>query len=487
MKEEVLRLDHVSRQVDGRQCLDDFTLQMYQGEILGLLGIDSLGQGELLEILTQNLPLDYGRIYFLEVLVNSYAYSDGSYNKIGIVERHSRLVEDLTIADNIFVLRRGFRKYFIRRKTLNRQLQLYTNELGIELVGDERVAKLSPYRRYLSELVRCMITGMKLVVIKDLSNQISRIELIHFHQLLRHFAGQGTSFLYMANHHEECFKICDRIALMEKGRIVKIFDQRQFERRYFVPFYAPAYSVFETKPCQVKASEEVLAFDQVYQQELKNISFSVQQGECIVIMDMNNTLSGEMIDLLLGERKPYSGQIRYLKKNYRTDYFHTAIKQGIGFINQYPLTSMLYSELTPMENLCFLLNQRFCYWLPKRYKKSIFQEFTQLMGESLGKSSLQDLSVLERYDLIYYRHYLAKPKLLICIQPFADADMYVRSRIVKHIEELKSRGVAVVILAVNLSDSLIPADRLLIFKSGALMQEFSRSEFLYFNRESTVL
>jgi ribose transport system ATP-binding protein len=101
------------------------------------------GAGSLIRLLCQNVPIHYGYVYFQGNLVNNYEHSSMSVNKVSVIEQRSRLVEDLTVADNIFVLRRGFKQYLIHPRILEEQLARFTEELHIHIDANEPVANLS--------------------------------------------------------------------------------------------------------------------------------------------------------------------------------------------------------------------------------------------------------------------------------------------------------------------------------------------------------
>ena len=123
MKEEVLRMDRVTYLEQGVTELNHFCLTIDAGEIVGLIPVNDTGITSLFKLLRQNLPIHYGYVYYHSQLVNHWQHSDGSYNRIALIENRSGLADDLTVADNVFVLRQGFKKRVIRRKVLSRQLQ----------------------------------------------------------------------------------------------------------------------------------------------------------------------------------------------------------------------------------------------------------------------------------------------------------------------------------------------------------------------------
>jgi ribose transport system ATP-binding protein len=79
--------------------------------------------------------------------------------------------------------------------------------------------------------------------------------------------------------------------------------------------------------------------------------------------------------------------------------------------------------------------------------------------------------------LIYYRVHLLNPKIVFVVQPFSNADMYVRRHIIHLIRILKRKGIAVVILAVSISDSFHVADRLLLLEEGTIKEEYFPDTF----------
>ena len=82
MKQEILRMSHVTLIDDGMTKLDDFNLYVYAGEIMGLLCQNAHGRDTLLRVITENAPIHYGYIYFRETLVNNYRHSAGGRNAV---------------------------------------------------------------------------------------------------------------------------------------------------------------------------------------------------------------------------------------------------------------------------------------------------------------------------------------------------------------------------------------------------------------------
>lgn len=478
MKEEILRLERVTQIVDGVTLLDNFNLHIFKGEIMGLVCINAHGQEALLQLLCQNVPIHYGHVYFQETPVNNYEHSSMSMNRVAVIEKRSRLVEDLTVADNIFVLRRGFRKYLINNKKLNAQFELFAEELGISISGDVLVSQLSFFEKCIVELLKAVVTGIKLIVIRDVSNFISAADLKKIHDLIRYYSKQGISFLYICNHYEEAIKICDRISIMENEKVVKVLDKREYRDEIFTP-YTLDFSHIDSPSISKAGRDGVLKFQNVSTENIRNMNFTIEKGECAVFLDMNNTVLTDMVQLMLSEIRPSSGKI--LLGGINCTGKQIDLKKSVCIIQENPINSMIFKEMSYIDNLCFLMDKKLPnLWLNKNFKKSIIQEYEPLIGEDIYAGDIADLMPVSLYNLIYYRVHLYNPEVVLCVQPFSGADMYLRHHLLELINQLRKKKISVIILAVSLSDALAVADRLMVIEQGELRKEYNSHEFHFF-------
>ena len=139
---------------------------------------------------------------------------------------------------------------------------------------------------------------------------------------------------------------------------------------------------------------------------------------------------------------------------------------------------MIFPELDYMNNLCICLAEKVpSIWHDHRLRNSIFREYASVLGEEVFYMPVENLSEKQKYQLVYTRILLQKPEILFCIQPFMGADLVHRMYIWSMLEKFLDKGISVVILSLNLSDSLAMADRLLILDKGGRGGELQREEF----------
>ena len=178
----------------------------------------------LFSLLTQNLPLRYGYVYYHEKLVNDWHDRWRGNNRISVIRNESCLAKDLTVADNIFVLRSGFKKWHIRPYILRDQLIPFIQEIGVPIRADAYIDSLTTFQRFVVELLKAVVAGSRLIVLDNVDAFISESELAKLQEILLHYAEKGISFLYLSAHFEETLRFCHRTALMSNGRLLKCFN-----------------------------------------------------------------------------------------------------------------------------------------------------------------------------------------------------------------------------------------------------------------------
>ncbi len=478
MKREILRMERVTYVEQGNMKLKNFNMAIYEGEIVGLVPINNLGLDALLQLLQKNLPLYYGYVYYRDHMVNWWGQSNREWNRISIIKNESILAENMTVADNIFVLRPGFKKWLIQKRVLKLQLAPFLEEIGVDISPDTYVSDLTRFEKIVVELLKAAIAGNRLVALYDVNTFISGMELERLHQMIRDYAKRGISFLYITAHFEETKRLCERTAMFTNGRIIKYlypakegsnemflcglegFDsqiRKQRERHISSQKGGPAF--------QVKALSTYF---------IQDLSFSVSSGECLILQDLDNRIFDDLVDVLSGKEQPQSGKIQIEGRETRCKY-----DRRVAIIREFPAKKMLFSYMSYLDNLCFTLDHRLPgIWNSARMRKSIYQECSLIQQQSdLSRGSVDKLTRRQKYDLIYARILLQNPKVVFCVQPFNGAEMSLRIHICELLEMLLDKGIAVVILAVNLADSLALADRLIKIKDGKNFLEYAREDF----------
>lgn len=359
-----------------------------------------------------------GYVYYQGKRVNDWREPRGGSNRISVIRNESCLAKDLTVADNIFVLRPGFRKWLIQPRVLEAQLIPFIQETGVPIRADAYIDELTTFQRFVVELLKAVVAGSRLIVLENVDAFISDSELAKLQEILTHYAGKGIAFLYLSAHFEETLRFCHRTALMSTGHILKYFDLGDIQKSQL------------SLPCAEDYDRWVRA--------------RPEKGQ-----------------LLVGGRPLSSGRDR-----------------AIAVVQERPTQTMLFPGMSYMDNLCFSMDHSFPHiWTDRGMRRSIREEYAPLLGAEVFDRRVDDLTDRQKYDLVFTRLLLQRPRVVFCIHPFKKAGVTIRSHIWELIDRLLKKDIAVVILALNLADSLALAHRLVRLRQGRIQETYSREDF----------
>lgn len=476
MREEILRIEKVSKEIDGILYLDNVNFHIFKGEVMGLIPINNHGKSQLIELISQNISIDFGRIYFDENLVNNYEYSNMTNNKVYLIDKRTKLVEDLKVMDNIHVLNHKFDSFIIRKRNLQVKTDQLIKELNINIKTNQYISELSVFEKTLIELVKAVINDVQLIILDEISNFLSVEEVFEFQKLVKYYTEKGISFIYMANHHEEVFDICHRVCLFENGRVTKVINKEEFSDEVIGPFtinFANSSGINESDD-----GSEIFAFKNFTTENLRDISFSLKRGECITILDINNKGIQDIVQILSGKISPIKGNIILDSERVEKVTPYNMLVNKITYIPENPVDEILFHDMSYLDNLTFLLDYKLDRRIINRNVfKSIKEEYRYIVGKDIDEGNLQNLSKKSLYNLVYLRTLLFSPRVVFIMQPFSNADLYLRGRIIELINQLKAKGIGIVILAVSISDTLTVSDRLLVMEKGQILRNYSSENF----------
>ncbi len=467
MRQEIFRMERVTYTEQGIRKLENFNMQIYAGEVMGLIPVNAHGKNAVMKLLQHNLPIYDGYIYYSGELVNSWRGAARKSNRVSIIQAQNRLVKGMTVADNIFVLRQGFRQYVLQTSVLRKQLQPFMQDIGMDISADVRIEKLSAFERVAVELLRAVVAGYRLIVLDEISTFVSHEEMDKLYGIMRHYTEQGFSFLYISSHFEEILRICDRTGFLCNGRLQKVVQERDMSRKTLQEclegYDRQVWGYPESRHLHKTGQEIMLEAEPEGGGKLRRFSFSVREGEGLTLQAQDDRILQECVAFLTGEKSRIVMDGR--RRRVCTD-------REIAVVSAEPAGTMVFPEMSYMDNLCMGLARRMPdVWSGRKIRASIRREYAGVLGDEVFGQSVETLSQRQKYQLIYTRIALQKPRVAFLIQPFMGADMPHRCFIWEMLEQLLDKGIALVLLSVNPLDTWLVAQRTLKLGSRGIFEE----------------
>lgn len=212
---KIIEVNNLTKEYKNIKAIDNLSFDVYEGEILGLLGPNGSGKSTTINSILSLLNFSSGniKIFGEEMKPNSYDIK----NKIGVVFQNVAVFEELNVYDNI----NYFSGLYIKDKKIRKE---YIDD-AIELVGLEEFKKFYP-KQLSGGLLRrlniaCGIAHKpKLIFLDEPTVAVdpqSRNNILDGIKTLR---DRGATIVYTTHYMEEVEIICDRIIILDKGKIL---------------------------------------------------------------------------------------------------------------------------------------------------------------------------------------------------------------------------------------------------------------------------
>jgi branched-chain amino acid transport system ATP-binding protein len=212
----ILAVSHVSKRFGGLRALDDVSLEVRRGEILGLIGPNGAGKTTLFSTLVGLHRIDAGAIRF-----------DGSdvarlkphrLAALGLTKtfQNVALFAEMSVLDNVLVgglLRHALSSARdIARACLER--------VGLSAIAGKRAADLSFPERARVEVARALATQPKLLLLDEVMAALNAAEKREMIGLIRALRDDGLTLIVIEHHMNTIMSLCDRIAALSFGRLI---------------------------------------------------------------------------------------------------------------------------------------------------------------------------------------------------------------------------------------------------------------------------
>ena len=224
-----LTIDGVSKSFGPFRALDDVSLVVADGEFMAILGASGCGKTTLLRQIAGFDKLDTGRILIGDTVVSTLGYHlPPESRRIGIVFQSYALWPHMTVAENVAY---GLTVAGVRNPERSRRVDAALSLVELEGYAARRPALLSGGQRQRVALARCLVTEPSLVLLDEpLANLDVHLRASMESEFSRFHARTGTTMIYITHDQAEAMALADRIAVMDKGRILQIATPSQIYR-----------------------------------------------------------------------------------------------------------------------------------------------------------------------------------------------------------------------------------------------------------------
>lgn len=221
-QEPVIALRDVNYEVQGHTILAGVSVEVYHGEIFGMMGMSGVGKSTLLRLIMGLIQPDAGEIV---VLGQSLAgRSERQLNQVrrqmGMCFQGAALFDSMTVADNVaFGLRRSHPE--LGEEEIQRQVIEYLDIVGMEGTEDQMPSELSGGMRKRVGIARALIVNPEVMLYDEPTAGLDPIMSEVILDLIRKLREQfGMTSVIVTHEVDELFTLADRVIMLHQGRII---------------------------------------------------------------------------------------------------------------------------------------------------------------------------------------------------------------------------------------------------------------------------
>ena len=214
----------LSKHFGAIEALNDVSLSIRSGEVVGLMGDNGAGKSTLVKILAGNFPPTAGEIRIDGSVMHFHNPVDARSKGIEIVYQDLALCDNLTAAANVFLGREVKRRVgavtVLDHRAMNERSAKLFAELKSETRPRDLVRQMSGGQRQAVAIARTRLSEPRIVLMDEPTAAISVRQVAEVLNLIRHLRDQGIAVVLISHRMPDVFAVADRIVVLRRGRKV---------------------------------------------------------------------------------------------------------------------------------------------------------------------------------------------------------------------------------------------------------------------------
>jgi branched-chain amino acid transport system permease protein len=216
----VLQCRDVWKGFGGVQALKGVTLDVRQGEILGLVGPNGSGKSTLINVITGHFSLDRGTVVFNGAPINDLAAHDVA--RLGIARSYQipRPFNRMSVLDNVAmaaVFGGGSSEHEARREAVH-----WLGYTGLAARAFDLPGQINLHERKFLELARALAARPRVLLLDEVLSGLNNTEIDEALKLMRDIRARGTTIIFVEHLMRAVVALSDRVAVLHGGALIAL-------------------------------------------------------------------------------------------------------------------------------------------------------------------------------------------------------------------------------------------------------------------------
>ncbi|MEK4229480.1 ABC transporter ATP-binding protein [Solibacillus sp. FSL H8-0538] len=218
--EPIVQLKNLSKTIKGKQIIDQLTLDLYPGQITGFLGPNGAGKTTTIRMMTGLMHPTAG-----EVIIDGQSLTEHyeeAISKVGVIVENPEMYKFMSGYKNLLHFAR------MHKNVSKERINEVVRQVGLENRINEKVSTYSLGMRQRLGLAQALLHHPKFLILDEPTNGLDPAGIREFRQYLRQIAeNEGVSVFVSSHLLSEIELMCDRIAIIQNGRLIDLREMNQ--------------------------------------------------------------------------------------------------------------------------------------------------------------------------------------------------------------------------------------------------------------------
>jgi ribose transport system ATP-binding protein len=468
--------------------LVDVNFDLQAGEIHALVGENGAGKSTLCNIIAGLRTLDRGEMWLDGVPYAPINKRAAEAAGIRIVLQELSLINNLTIAENLFLDHLPHRGGWIRRARLGEAAHEALARVGLtELNPELLVNDLGVGQKQLVEIAAGLSRKCKVLILDEPTAALTIADAERLFFQVRKLKESGVGIVYISHHLEEVLELADRISVLRDGQMVVTRNRGEISIDEMIRFMV-GRTLDKTRSLAERVSSGPVLL-QVRNlsapPRVKEVTFDLHRGEILGFAGLMGAGRTETMRAIFGADPRASGTILLEGKDISAQLRSptAAVRLGIGFLTEDRKSQglLLPKPLRINITLARLTGelQGAGGWLRRDRETAAAENWVNKLA--IRCSSIEqmagNLSGGNQQKVVLARWLYRDCSILICDEPTRGIDVGAKFEIYRLLDTLAQEGKGIIVVSSDLKELLGLCDRIAVVSAGRLVRIFNRSEW----------
>lgn len=482
MEEIVVSMKDIQKRFGGIQALENAQMELRKGEVLGLIGENGAGKSTLMKILSGVYSADKGEVIVNGQTVNYKTPKEALNDGICMIYQELNLVEQLSVADNLFIGREAGTGIVLKRSEDRLRAKKLLDRLELKVSLDARVGELTVAKQQMIEIAKGISYHSKVLIMDEPTAALAISEINELFRVIRQLREEGMSIIYISHRLEELFEITDRITVMRDGCYIDTASTDQETMDGLIKKMVGRTISWDKKNQSNVPDGAPVVLEAIHMnsKDIKDISFKLRKGEILGLAGLMGAGRTELARLVYGADWRKSGTIIRNGREVNIHSTYDAVSQGISYLSEDRKGNGLAINLSVEDNVALPNWTEFTKGMVINFRameKSVEEAARSVAVKTPSiRQLVRNLSGGNQQKVVIAKWLLKNSEIFIFDEPTRGIDVGAKSEIYKLMEHLIEQGKSIIMISSEMQELLRMSDRILVLCEGRLTGELDISE-----------